>query len=415
MDPLFGQTPCYVFDESLFRKRVRAVSKLLGDEIGLCYSIKANPFLLQMLPEEFSRIEVCSPGELAICERLGLDMKKVVYSGVNKSAGEIKRALDDGAGFLTAESRDHYEAICRDGRPADIFLRLTSGNQFGMDAGQITDIIAHADGHRQVRIRGIHFFSGTMKKKPAKIVKELARLEDFLDRLKEETGWSPQMIEYGTGLGVDYFPAQPDIPVIAAGGQSGQIFAGDPRMFAGDPQADEAELARLAEIAPALKRLAERAALTVEMGRFFAAPCGFYLSRVCDRKINEGINYAILDGGIHQIKYDGQIQGMQIPELTLIKEQETGERAGADPEEKWTLCGSLCTVSDVLARDVPLPGLSCGDVLAFGRCGAYSVYEGMSLFLSRDIPPVYLRRADGSLECVRARLRADELNCLMPD
>ena len=151
MDPLFGQTPCYVFDESLFRKRVRAVSKLLGDEIGLCYSIKANPFLLQMLPEEFSRIEVCSPGELAICERLGLDMKKVVFSGVNKSAGEIKRALDDGAGFLTAESRDHYEAICRDGRPADIFLRLTSGNQFGMDAGQITDIIAQHHGTRVIR------------------------------------------------------------------------------------------------------------------------------------------------------------------------------------------------------------------------------------------------------------------------
>ena len=58
-------TPCYVFDTDVFAKRAAAVKKAFGDRVGLCYSIKANPFLLAALPEEFSYIEVCSPGELS--------------------------------------------------------------------------------------------------------------------------------------------------------------------------------------------------------------------------------------------------------------------------------------------------------------------------------------------------------------
>jgi len=166
----------------------------------------------------------------------------------------------------------------------------------------------------------------------------------------------------------------------------------------------ELESARLDAVAPIIREAAERYDLTVETGRFFAAPCGAYATRVVDMKTNEGVNYAILDGGAHQIRYDGQIQGMQTPNIVHLPQSEGGE---AQP---WTLCGSLCTTADVLARGVELAGLSIGDVLLFTRTGAYSLMEGMSIFLSRDLPAIYLKTHNGEVRLLRAPLAADPFN-----
>jgi len=93
-------TPGYVFDTDVFARRVRLVKKAFGQNTKLCFSIKANPFLLQYLPEEFEKIEVCSPGELTICEKIGIDMKKIIFSGVNKTREDVARAMDDGVGVF---------------------------------------------------------------------------------------------------------------------------------------------------------------------------------------------------------------------------------------------------------------------------------------------------------------------------
>ena len=144
------------------------------------------------------------------------------------------------------------------------------------------------------------------------------------------------------------------------------------------------------------------------MGRFFAAPCGTFLTGVADTKCNLGVNYAICDGGMHQVKYDGQLMGMQAPPLTLLRES-------ADAAEPWMLCGSLCTTADVLVREAQLPPLRVGDVIALGRCGAYSVTEGVAVFLSRDMPRVALCR-DGNFTLVRDRFATDALNtCQTPE
>jgi diaminopimelate decarboxylase len=57
-----------------------------------------------------------------------------------------------------------------------------------------------------------------------------------------------------------------------------------------------------------------------------------------------------------------------------------------------------------------LPELHVGDVLAFEKCGAYSVTEASALFLSRDLPAVYLRRKN-QLQLVRRPLSTWEINC----
>ncbi len=151
-----------------------------------------------------------------------------------------------------------------------------------------------------------------------------------------------------------------------------------------------------------IRAFGEKYPLTIEMGRFFAAPCGTFLTGVADAKCNLGVNYAVCDGGMHQVKYDGQLMGMQVPPLTLLRES-------ADAAEPWMLCGSLCTTADVLVREAQLPPLRVGDVIALGRCGAYSVTEGVAVFLSRDMPRVALYR-DGAFTLVRDRFATDVLN-----
>lgn len=376
----FLPTPAYVFDADLFRERAELVKREFGEKTGLCFSIKANPFLLGRLPETFDKIEVCSPGELTICEKCQVDMEKVIFSGVNKTRADVERAMEDAVGTFTAESMLHIrlinESALKRNKRVPVLLRLTGGSQFGMEESEILHIIENRAVFAGIEIVGIHYFTGTQKRKAAVIEKELDYVESFLNKVEQEYHYRLARVEYGTGLAVDYF----------------------------SENADALELERLQAVAPRIRKLAEKAELTVEMGRFFAAPCGFYMTKVMDTKTNCGVHYAILDGGLNQLKYDGQIQGMQIPRILHIKDHEE------DVSEKWTLCGSLCTTADVLARNVELTSLKIGDVLVFTRTGAYSAMEGMSIFLSREMPVIALYDQEKGLKVVREMIYTDIFN-----
>ncbi len=371
-------TPAFIFDADEFGRRAKNVKSAIGGA-SLCYSIKANPFLLACLPEEIDRVEVCSPGELAICRRVGVDPSTVVYSGVNKGSEDIAEAIEYGAELLTAESLRQLglinAAAIAAGKRVRVALRLTSGNQFGMDSENLKRAVAEKGSYEGVDIVAIHYYSGTQKKKLAVVEKELAELEKLADILEERFGLSGISLEYGPGLPADYF--------------------GD------DPEGRD--MAVLAEAGAMIAAVAARRSVTVEFGRFLASPCGTYLTAAADIKNNNGENFVICDGGINHLKYYGQTMAMQTPPITLLGDH--GEKA-----EDYTLCGSLCTTADILVRKVTLPALSVGDVLAFGRCGAYSVTEGIGLFLSRQLPRIVLHSERGGNRLLRDFYGTDILN-----
>jgi diaminopimelate decarboxylase len=371
-------TPAFIFDADEFGRRAKNVKSAIGSA-SLCYSIKANPFLLACLPEEIDRVEVCSPGELAICRRVGVDPSTVVYSGVNKGSEDIAEAIEYGAELLTAESLRQLglinAAALAAGKRVRVALRLTSGNQFGMDSENLKRAVAEKGSYEGVDIVAIHYYSGTQKKKLAVVEKELAELEELADTLEERFGLSGISLEYGPGLPADYF--------------------GD------DPEGRD--MAVLAEAGAMIAAVAARRSVTVEFGRFLASPCGTYLTAAADIKNNNGENFVICDGGINHLKYYGQTMAMQTPPITLLGDH--GEKT-----EDYTLCGSLCTTADILVRKVTLPALSVGDVLAFGRCGAYSVTEGIGLFLSRQLPRIVLHSERGGNRLLRDFYGTDILN-----
>ena len=377
---------CYVYDECSLKDRLNACREIVGPSIFLCYSIKANPFLIPSVSPQVDLLEVCSPGELEICNECQIPSGQILYSGVAKRPEDIERALSLGVRKFTCESAAQTLLLNRiaikSGLCLPVLLRLTAGSQFGMDESDLRSLIAQRSQLSGLSIEGIHFFSGTQQKKTERQIKELDRLSALLDALSAEYGYSARKIEYGTGMYIPYF------------------------------QGEESEdtLAPLRDLAPALQALSTRCELTIEMGRFFVAPCGTYLTSVVDTKKNLGTNIAILDGGMHHVNYYGGSMGMRTPYLLHL----TGDSSPGDvPTEEWMLCGSLCTTADVLVRNASLSGLAVGDVVAFLNAGAYSVTEAPALFLSRDMPAVLLVCTNG-IHILRRAMPSWRLNCPNP-
>ena len=335
-------------------------------------------------------MEVCSPGELEICIALGVKPESIIYSGVMKEKCDIERAVSYGVGILTCESIRHamlISDVMSEGThetgfvktKAQVILRLTSGNQFGMSLDDIEYIISQPDEFKGITVMGIHYYSGTQKSL-RKINKDLQKIKSALTGLKEKYGFEPQLVEYGPGLCVEYF----------------------------EEDWQEREKQALDEAAEVLREFAVEYPLGIEMGRFLAASCGKYYTQVKDLKSTGDANYAILDGGIHHLNYFGQRMAMQVPPISIYRA--AGVEFTELPDTDYTLCGSLCTVADVLVREVKLKKLELGDVLEFGHCGAYSVTEAPALFLSRQLPAIYAYSKEYGYECLREHIPAAEIN-----
>ena len=376
----FG-TPSYLFDLDRLTQRMETLKKALGSRAELCYAMKANPFLTGALRDLADRFEVCSPGEYDICRRLDIPEEKLVISGVNKSPEDTARMMDDcpRMGRYTAESPAQLELLhqcaSRRKRKVSVLLRLTSGNQFGMDEEEVRRIVAERAKYPFLDIVGIQQYSGTQKHSEKRLRRQLSRLDGLISSLREESGFETRELEYGPGLPVFYFR---------------------------DDEAFDEE-AFLGEFASALADMAFQGHITLELGRSIAAECGYYLTAAADCKTNKGQHYVILDGGLHQMNYYGQSMAMRVPTVYRLRERD-GE------ETLWNLCGSLCTVNDILVKQLPVKNLQPGDVFVFEKTGAYSVTEGMALFLSRDLPAVISWSEKDGFRLLRERQSVSSLN-----
>ncbi len=368
------ETPAYVFDVDRLRAHTRRIKAALGGA-ELCFAVKANPFLVSALADEADCFEVCSYGEYEICKSCGVPADKLVISGVYKAEHEMRSVIEScgDRAVYTAESQTQLGLLKRlAGEYAlrlRVLLRLSCGNQFGMDGETLLDNVSRPDA--RIVVEGIQFYSGTQK--PISGIKaETERLIGFAGRFAQTAG-TLRRIEYGPGLKVNYFSGEKD---------------------------EENDC--LDALSKSAAMLAEKARTVIESGRFVCAGCGEYVTRIVDLKRTDGNLYCIVDGGINHLKYHGQTMAMKTPPVKHIG-------AAAGKAENWTVCGSLCTSADVLLKSMPLCGAGTGDLLVFGKAGAYSVTEGLALFLSRALPRVY-KREKGEIALIRDFIRTDLLN-----
>lgn len=369
-------TPSFIFDIETLKNRVNEMKRITEGKYSLCYSIKANPFLIPAMSELVDHLEVCSPGELAICEALHVKPEMIIYSGVNKGRNDVTEAFDYGVKTFTAESVHQMELVnaigTEKGRIVSILPRLTAGMQFGMSKEDLAYLLENREKYSHVQIEGIHYFVGTQRKKLEKQKKELAMLKELITEFSDKYQIELKKLEYGPGLPVP--------------------------LFEGDDFSDT--LQPMKELQETLADVTEWADLTVEMGRFIATECGTYITGVADQKSE----YCILDGGINHVNYIGSMMGMKNPIIRHIKTTDHTDN------KEWVLCGSLCTTNDVMVRKISFDGLSIGDILSFENIGAYSVTEGIYLFLSRTMPKIILRYGKNDYKLVREAKETSVLN-----
>lgn len=367
-----NNTAFYVFDIAKLKRRIQYLRDTLPEAVSLCYAVKANTFLIKEISDEIDRFEVCSPGEAEICNTLDIPSRKLVISGVYKTPFMIENLIKDPTfqGILTVESLRQYELLrqlsAQYHHTIPILLRLTNDSQFGMNKEDIEQIVSTRKTTPNLDILGIQFFSGTQKTSIKKLKRELTHLDAFLQHLTESCGFEARELEYGPGFPVTYFEEE--------------TFDED---------------AFLRNFSMLLHDMNTRPKITLELGRSIAASCGQYFTHIVDKKQNKQQNYVLVDGGMHQLVYYGQHMAMKHPFLSVYGKEHAPKTAS------WNICGSLCTMNDIIVKQAALPDFSIGDVLCFQNTGAYSITEGISLFLSRDLPAVYLLKENEEIISVR--------------
>ncbi len=373
-------TPFYLFDIDELHNRLMYLRKSLNKDLDLCYAVKANTFIIGEANPYVDRFEVCSPGEYEVCKKLNVPMEKLVISGVYKTPSVIEEMMinHEDMGIYTAESVEQFNLLndlsTKLKKKICVLLRLTSGNQFGMNEEEVNNVIENHKDYKYITIKGIEYFSGTQKHSTKRLTKEVNYLREFVDSLEDKYNIKIEEIEFGTGFPVYYF------------------------------QSDEFdEVNFFKEFNEIIKTISSKYKVTLEIGRSIASSCGSYVTSVVDRKTNQVGNFAILDGGMNHLVYYGQTMAMKHPHFDIYPER------NMEKEEKWNLCGSLCTINDIIVKDLNVPDLSIGDVFVFKNTGAYCMSEGISLFLSRDLPKVLMKKGI-KYELVRENLPTHVLN-----
>ena len=369
------ETPTYVFDINTIKNRVDFFRKKFPENVELCYAIKANTFVVKDIEEYVDRFEVCSNGEYEICHTKKVDENKILISGINKDEKLINKIIGESqVRLFSIESMSQFEALKNQKENVKIIIRITSGNQFGINENEAKEIIKNRNNYPNIEIIGLQYFTGTQKNSMKIYKKELEYMDDLISQIKDEYDFDIKELEYGTGFPVHYF----------------------------DDEFDEESF--MNEFSEILSQLQFKGKIILEIGRSLVASSGMYLTKVVDKKVNKDEGFAIVDGGINHLVYYGQFMAMKKPKMSIYpKRDETNQ-------EVWNICGSLCTINDILVKKLEVSNLKVGDILVFKNTGAYSVTEGISLFLSRDLPQVLISDINSNIKVARNIMPTYNLN-----
>ena len=371
------KTPMFLYDSNVLCKRINYIKSKLNKDYKIIYAIKANTFILKELDDLVDGYEICSYGEYEICKHLSLNNEKFVISGVNKEEYYIEEMLNDNVTKYTIESLNHYllfEKLTKKlHKKIKILIRLTSGNQFGVSKEDFIKVIELNKDNELIKIVGIEYFTGTQKSSIKKINHEIDYIVDFINEIEKNYNLKIEEVEYGTGSPVFYFQEEFD------------------------------ENNYFDELNKALSKIKGKK-ISLEMGRTIASSCGQYITSIADIKSNKVGNTIILDGGINHLVYYGQTMAMRIPEFEIFPTRE-------DEKKPYNLYVSLCTINDIILKKIELNSPQIGDYIVFKNTGAYSITEGIALFLSRELPCVVIYDKNGKDILVREHLRTSLINC----
>lgn len=374
-------TPLYVYDLGGLDQALYELRAVLPEAIDLHYSVKANPAasVLERFVDRGLGLEVASAGELDRALDAGCPAERIVFAGPGKTDDELAHALAAGIGELHVESGGEAARLARvareAGRSAPVVLRVNPAGDvggaamrmggraspFGIDEEDLAPVVERVLEDDVLDLLGVHLYVGTQILDAEALVDHARRAVEVARGVAGLAGRPVRTIDLGGGLGVPYFAHESRLDLDAYGrGLTAVVEAAR-----GDPDLAEARW-------------------ILEPGRFLVAEAGIYVTRVVDVKASRGETFVVLDGGMHHHLAASGNLGQAIPRPFPVV---VPERMDAPVEGPAHLVGPLCTPLDVLGRNVALPALEPGDLVAVLQSGAYGRSASPLGFLSHPEPP----------------------------
>jgi len=345
-------TPCYIYSRATLERHWRAFDDVFQELDHLvCYAVKANSSLgvLNVLARLGSGFDIVSGGELERVLKAGGSPDKIVFSGVGKTAEEMRRALDMGIHCFNVESQQELallnQVAAQQGNVAPVSIRvnpdvdakthpyISTGlkeNKFGIDISEALAVYQYADSLEHLNIVGVDCHIGSQLSDITPFVDSLQRLLILIEELRS-SGITLRHIDVGGGLGITYQNEQPPSP------------------------GDYAQAILQALRGQGLK-------IILEPGRAIAGNAGILLTKVNYLKGGEHKNFAIIDAAMNDLIRPALYQAWQ--DIIAVEPRKTAETVLYD------VVGPICETGDFLGKDRQL-AIETGDLLAIRSAGAY--------------------------------------------
>ncbi len=405
----FG-TPAYLYSREAFANAYKEFDRGLSRVWHtICFAVKSNGNLsiLRHLAKMGSGFDIVSGGELEHLGHLGVRGERIVFSGVGKTRGEIRAALeyspagrgargahsDGGILLFNVESEAELEVLleesarnaARGGKIPSVAIRVNPDvaagghphiatgshtHKFGLDWPEARRLyLAHKDS-KYLHWKGISAHIGSQIVSLEPFRRAFRRIAGYVAELRR-AGIALEYLDLGGGLGVRYSTEKTSSRVAYA------------RMVAGLVQPLGLHL-------------------LLEPGRSIIAAAGVLLTKVIYTKRNRGKTFVVVDAAMNDLLRPA-LYGAIHP-ITRIARKAGGEKI---PAERVDIVGPVCETGDCLLHDWPLGEAEPGDVLAIWAAGAYGMTQA-SNYNARTRPAEIL--VDGSrAKLIRRRETQDDL------
>lgn len=397
-------TPLYVMDEILIRENCRnyidSLSKHYKGKGQVLYASKAfcTVAMCNLVKEEGMGLDVVSGGELYTAIKAGFPMDKTYFHGNNKTYEEIELAIKSNIGRIVVDNVEELEtvnsiALIFD-KTINISFRIKPGieahthtftktgqidSKFGvaLENGEAFEIIKMATKMSNVKIKGIHCHIGSQIFELAPFQTAAEVMIGFMVKVKDELNIEISELNLGGGFGIKYIDED-------------------------TPLEYEEYVKAVAETVmdECAKNSCNLPVLLFEPGRSIVGSAGITLYTVGAVKDIKNIRkYVSVNGGM-----------TDNPRYALYNAQYNAVLANRPREENTevvTIAGKCCESGDLLIKDIKLPKIKAGDVLAVLATGAYN-YSMSSNYNRIPRPPV-LFVSNGSSKIIVKRETYDDI------
>ena len=352
-------TPLYVYSANTIRDRFKTFDRAFrAVPHTVCYSVKANSNLsiLRLLAKLGCGFDVVSGGELErVLHTDRRAAKKVVFSGVGKTAEEMRAALKADILLFNVESESELELLAESAarlkKTARIALRvnpdvsaethpyISTGlhkHKFGVPIQQAQVLYAIAAKKKYLQTVGVSVHIGSQITDVSPFAAAMERVAELIRGLRAE-GHQIKYVDAGGGLGIAYR---------------------DENL----PELNEQATAYAKAITAPLREL--KLHLLLEPGRSIVALAGVLLTRVLYRKTNNGKKFLIVDAAMNDLIRPSLYQAYH--EIVPVD-------AASSNTEITDVVGPVCETGDFFARDREMHIAEEGALLALLDAGAYGL------------------------------------------